>query len=123
MSASLFGEYLRFHRVQAGLSVRGLATLVGVDHVYISRLEQGQKTNPSADVLVRIAAALKLDDASELLTLFGIAPERSLPSARTYFRRKYGLSSDDADKLARLVEDYTQPPHNYQSSKEINHEP
>ncbi|GGL99677.1 helix-turn-helix domain-containing protein [Micromonospora yangpuensis] len=47
----------------AGLRREELALLAGVSSSYYSRLEQGQSSNASAQVLDAIAAALRLDEA------------------------------------------------------------
>jgi transcriptional regulator with XRE-family HTH domain len=55
-----FGTALNRFRTERGLSLRELATLSGVDHAYIHRLESGGKTAPSPDVMDKLARALKL---------------------------------------------------------------
>jgi transcriptional regulator with XRE-family HTH domain len=55
-----FGSALRHFREGRTLSLRELSTLSGVDHAYIHRLESGDKTAPSPDVLERLARGLKL---------------------------------------------------------------
>src|SRR5580658_5618592 len=55
-----FGSALRHFREERTLSLRELATLSGVDHAYIHRLESGDKTAPSPDVLEKLARGLKL---------------------------------------------------------------
>lgn len=42
------GNYLRTHREAAGLTIRHLASIIGVDHGYLVRLERGQKTTTGA---------------------------------------------------------------------------
>lgn len=105
MPVNALGHYLRAHREATGLSVRQLASRVGVDHGYLVRLEGGQKSNPSADLLYRLAEALKLDN-TQLLSFIGIKPSSSLPSAPVYFRHKYGMSQTDAKRLAQLVDEF-----------------
>lgn len=100
------GHYLRAHREQAGLAIRQLASMVGVDHGYLVRLESGQKRNPSAELLHKIAGVLELDP-SEVLGFIGVTPADSLPSPRVYFRKKYGMSDADARRAAQLIEQYT----------------
>jgi|SRR5579859_2403501 len=97
------GGYLRAAREQAGMSQRQLARLVGVDNAYIFRLENGTKTDPSASLLQRIADALNVDN-SELMAFIGVQP--SLPEPRLYFRRKLGVDADEAEVLARLIEEH-----------------
>jgi transcriptional regulator with XRE-family HTH domain len=53
------GLLLRFLREQRGLSLRELGRLAGVDHAYIHRLETGGKEAPSAEVIGKLAKALK----------------------------------------------------------------
>jgi transcriptional regulator with XRE-family HTH domain len=55
-----FGFALRHFREERTLSLRELSTLSGVDHAYIHRLEAGDKTAPSPDVLDKLARGLKL---------------------------------------------------------------
>jgi transcriptional regulator with XRE-family HTH domain len=55
-----FGSALHYFREERTLSLRELATLSGVDHAYIHRLESGDKTAPSPDVLEKLARGLKL---------------------------------------------------------------
>jgi transcriptional regulator with XRE-family HTH domain len=103
-NASL-GTFLKEARARAGLSIRDLERVSGVANSYLTKLELNQKTNPSADILQRLADALDLD-ASELLAFIGVKPASTLPAARTYFRRKYGVNAKEADVLTRLVEDH-----------------
>ncbi len=77
-----------------GLRREELALLAGVSASYYSRLEQGQSSNASPEVLDAIAGALRLDDAERrhLHALAGaarrrparrrLAPERVGPAAR-----------------------------------------
>jgi transcriptional regulator with XRE-family HTH domain len=102
--------YLRANREAAGLSIRQLAAMAGIDNAYLTRLEGGEKRNPSADVLLAIGEALQLD-ASVLLGFIGVKPSAILPSPRMYFRRKLGMNASDAEILARLVEDFQEAQH------------
>lgn len=116
------GAYLRAARQQAGLSLRDLERLTGIGNSYLVKLENNQKTNPSAEVLQRIAEALELD-ASELLAFIGIKEASTLPPLRGYFRRKLGVDADEAEVLAQLVESYRknreeEPPHDKTETNE-----
>lgn len=55
-----FGATLRMLRIDAGLSLRGLAQRVGVSSAYLSRVEHGYDAVPTPDRLVTIARALGL---------------------------------------------------------------
>lgn len=116
------GHYLRAHREAAGLTIRHLASIIGMNHGYLVRLESGEKTNPSADVLHKLADALELDPA-EVLAFIGITSSSTLPPARVYFRKKYGLSEADARQVAKLIEQYTSKGKNKeQDTKEVNND-
>lgn len=57
-AAAQFGACLRLLRLDAGLSLRGLAERVGVSGAYLSRVEHGVDGVPTPDRLLRIAQAL-----------------------------------------------------------------
>lgn len=52
------GERIQQQRKSKGLSLIKLSKLSGVSKTYLSEIESGQKSNPSADVLLKIATAL-----------------------------------------------------------------
>lgn len=58
--ATDFGAALRLFRDERTLSLRELSQLSGVDHAYIHRLESGDKTAPSAEVMEKLVRGLKL---------------------------------------------------------------
>lgn len=100
------GEYIRSARNEAGLSIRQLASLAGMNHSYLVKIETDQNDSPSADVLQRIAEVLEID-ASELLAFVGVKPSSILPPATVYFRKKFGMSEAEAIEATRLIEQFT----------------
>ncbi|MGW7271885.1 helix-turn-helix transcriptional regulator [Streptomyces sp. NPDC054864] len=64
------------HRRAAGLRREELAQLAGISVDYVTRLEQGRATNPSAQVVEALARALRLspDGRAHLFQLAGLAP-------------------------------------------------
>jgi len=52
------GPELRRERERAGISLRELADSIGTSKSYLSRLERGMITNPSAETLQRVGLAL-----------------------------------------------------------------
>ena len=56
-----FGYTLNRYREARGLSLREFGTLCGIDHAYIHRLERGEKTAPSEQVVDAFVRTLKLD--------------------------------------------------------------
>lgn len=55
-----FGATLRLLRVEAGLSLRELASRIGVSGTYLSRVENGHDPTPTPDRLIAIADVLGL---------------------------------------------------------------
>ena len=77
---------IRQARKAPGLSIRQLAQVVGAHHSLLARIELGEVTRPSPDMVQRIADTLELDP-SALLTFIGVKPTTVLPAPRIYFRR------------------------------------
>jgi transcriptional regulator with XRE-family HTH domain len=119
-----FGYALRKFRDGRGLSLRELATLCGIDHAYIHRLEKDEKTSPSDDVIEALARNLKLNArrARMLRFLVGKNADESLIDlfleeedqpveffeslATMSFRGKRPESKDEWRKLAERLKDF-----------------
>ena len=76
-----FGQRLRALRNRSGKSRYRLSQYSGIDQAYIQRLETGERSNPSRDVVLMIGFALvensstvSLHDVDELLLEAGYAP-------------------------------------------------
>lgn len=76
-----FGSTLKTLRKMAGKSRYRLAQLSGIDQAYLLRLERGEQTNPSRDLVIRLGLALvfgsqvvTLENVDELLLSAGYAP-------------------------------------------------
>lgn len=65
-----FGEYLRQQRKERNISLNELARRAKVDPGNLSRLERGERTTPSAEMLARIADGLNKPRA-EIFTAAG----------------------------------------------------
>lgn len=59
MPQSGLGAALRTLRERRTLSLRELGQLSGVDHAYVHRLESGEKTSPSHDIVSKLLRVLK----------------------------------------------------------------
>ncbi|WP_165485511.1 helix-turn-helix domain-containing protein [Protofrankia symbiont of Coriaria ruscifolia] len=103
------GSYLRSQREIAELSIRELARLSGVPASYITEIEGGKKTHPSAEILQKLATVLELDTA-DLFAFIGVIAPQGLPSVAPYLRAKYKLSGDalrEAEQqLTRIIEQH-----------------
>lgn len=72
-----FGAQLKAYRLAAGLTQTALGHLAGVHQSYINRLERGEREPPGRELVTRLAAALRLDEASQqrLLRAAGHVPD------------------------------------------------
>lgn len=62
-----FGLFLREKRLQKELSLRKLAELSGLSHIYLHHVENGKKAPPRDKALIELASALKLDNESKII--------------------------------------------------------
>jgi len=99
------GSMLKTARLDAHLSVRVLASRVGVGPTQIVRLEQGTTAKPDVEVLTRLATALRLPLAS-VLDAAGIPLHRYLPDLGSYLRERYPDLPDEA--LAEMERSFEQ---------------
>lgn len=56
------GVALKSLRERRTLSLRELSVLSGVDHAYVHRLETGEKTNPSQELVGKLLRVLKPEE-------------------------------------------------------------
>lgn len=68
------GEIIQFNRKKAGLSVRNLAKICGINHTDVSKLEKNRIQKPSVKTLVSISKALNIN----LLAVYLEGTERYL---------------------------------------------
>jgi len=61
------GAALRKLRERRTLSIRELGRLADVDHAYIYRLEQGEKTSPSAEFIATLLSVLKANPRDSVM--------------------------------------------------------
>ena len=65
-----FGQFLKTLREGKDLGIRELARLSGQDAAYIYRLEAGEKSSPSDEVLKTLIRSLKSDERRECVLRF-----------------------------------------------------
>ena len=107
-----FGERIRQLRKEKNLSQRDLATKVGVNFTYISKIEN-EKLDfgdyPSEELIRKLAKALRAD-ADELLILAEKIPEaikKRVMERPDVFRKLAKLDDERLDKLLENLDDET----------------
>src|SRR5699024_2638525 len=55
------GEYIKSLREEKGLSLRETAKWANISHPYLSQIETGKHTKPSADFLFKVSTSLKVN--------------------------------------------------------------
>lgn len=73
-----FGKRLRQLRHEAHMNQRDLATAVGIDFTYLSKIENGRMPSPAESTIINIAKILNAD-SDELLQLAQIVPSDLKP--------------------------------------------
>jgi transcriptional regulator with XRE-family HTH domain len=108
-SEGTFGTAVRTGRRAQGLTLRGLASRVGIDFTYLSKLENDRGDTPSEDTVKRLAHELGLDE-TDLLARAGKVPPaiRELAASDQEFarflRRLPDLPPERRRELYRRVE-------------------
>jgi transcriptional regulator with XRE-family HTH domain len=105
-----FGIKLRELRQAKGLTLRGLAEVVGVDFTYLSKIENGKAGYlPGADTIRGIAEALDTDPLDLLRIADKVPPEMKqiakTANARRFLQRAQEVASpEDWDAMLNLLE-------------------
>ncbi len=108
-----FGSTVRELRVGKRFTQRDLATRLGVDFTYISKIENGKVEHPPSEDLIRRMAAVLGADAEELLALAGQFDHDTLrkaaaetPGMGVLLRRMQAqrLSAEQVAEILKIVE-------------------
>ncbi len=104
------GTRMRQLRRDRGLTLRALAEAAGVDHTYLSKIENNKPGfKPGAETVRALASALGTDSL-ELLMLAGKVPPElehmvASPSGLRFYSRSRAITSpEDWDALSDLVD-------------------
>lgn len=102
--AQRLGALIRESRTAAGLSLRQLEELTGIDDGLLTRMERGVILTPAPDKLGRVAEALNVPLA-DLYAIAGYDAPSELPTLKPYLRTKYRkLPASAADELEAYAE-------------------
>lgn len=100
--AKQLGELIAAARLVKGVSLRVLARELDVSLSWLSELEAGKYRDLPSDRLARLADALDIEPARIDAIALGTVAD-GLPEVRMYFRAKYGLTSEQAERVARYA--------------------
>ncbi|MGA2454252.1 MAG: helix-turn-helix transcriptional regulator [Solirubrobacteraceae bacterium] len=102
--AARLGRLLAQARRKKGLTLRAVAEVADVSHLWLSRVEQGFFNQPAPERISRVAEALDIDpERINRITKGHVA--NNLPGVRTYFRSKFDLTPGEIDEIERTVSD------------------
>jgi len=107
-----FGDTLRELRVAQKLGLREMAGIVGISPAYLSRIERGKESPPSAEVIKTMARVLAVDPDILFRLSSSTDPDiedflRSQPEAMKLLRflHESKLTGSDIQRLQVLAEE------------------
>lgn len=83
------------------ISIRSLSNMTNISRTYLSNLENNKYTNPSIDMLEKIANALDVNIKDLFYTAFDIEPLR-----QEMYRRidEFGINSEEVLEVSQLID-------------------
>ena len=90
----LLAGIIKNRRITLGYSLRSLAEQVGISHTELARIENGNRTNFSLIVIVRLCEILKIDFVNLLKVTGYISSNNKLDND---FEEDYKDSNDESD--------------------------
>ena len=103
-----FGESLRQLRKDRRITQRELASKIGVDFSYISKIETGALEPPAEEIIIKISKVLEVDEESMIMlakkiptSYREIIVEDEL--AELFLRRVSKMSLDDREKVRKVI--------------------
>ena len=101
-------EYIKDRRLNKGWSKRKLALEAGISHTEVHRIENGERKNPSVNILDSLAKALGLPK-EEVLRMAGYIEENDIPLIEKVFpdiksKKQQETVQRIVDGLARSTE-------------------
>ena len=96
------GERIRAMRAEKHISAAELARRADISKGYLSEIETGEASRPSAEVLFRIARELGTSMAVLLGKRSAMPTSRPLPAPLKEFAMNENLPPEDVDMLAKI---------------------
>lgn len=104
LQAARLGRLLAQARRNKGMSLRTVAERAGVEHNWLTRVEQGRFNQPAPERITRVIEILGIDpERIDRITKGHVS--NSLPGVRTYFRAKYDLNQEEIDQIESTVKE------------------
>ena len=94
MSQTGLGVALKTLRERRTLSLREIGQLSSVDHAYVHRLETGEKTNPSQDLVEKLLKVLKPGERDAALVMWLVDHADADPSLVEFVLQDPSISID-----------------------------
>lgn len=94
MSQTGLGIALKTLRERRTLSLREIGQLSSVDHAYVHRLESGEKTNPSSDLVEKLLKVLKPGERDAALVMWLVDHAEADPSLVEFVLNDRSISID-----------------------------
>lgn len=106
-----FGELIKEARKEKKITQRELASLIGVDFTYISKIETGALEPPSEEVIKKISKILDIDEnelfiaAKKVPTEFKDTIMEEDSTANMFFRKYPSLTQEQLKKIEKIIEE------------------
>ena len=94
MSQTGLGVALKTLRERRTLSLREIGQLSSVDHAYVHRLESGEKTNPSVDLVEKLLKVLKPGERDAALVMWLVDHAEADPRLVEFVLNEPSISID-----------------------------
>ena len=96
-----FGTYIKEKRIACGITLRGLASEIGIAPAYMSDIEKGHRYPPDKDKLYAIATTLHLseDDRDKMFDLAANAKEYIMGNEQVRVALRMARDTNAGDDL------------------------
>ena len=107
---SEIGQLIRVERMKKNLSIRALASICGISHSEVNKIEDGRRINPSALHLKVIANALDIDQIL-IMTIAGYIDPVEFRNQQSIPLSDFEDLSSEELKIVQLFIDFIRSQH------------